>query len=265
MGKPRMNSWSLVTVTFNSRPDLERFWAGGVASGIEWIVVDNASTDGSAELAESLGATVVRLSKNVGFGAANNVGIELASAQYVACLNPDVRVVEDELSILQEAIDNLGGFVAPQLLNPDGSLQANGRGAPTLANKLLNRMLREGRHRTYRRIAASGEILRVTWAMGAAIAARRDTWQSVGGWDDRYFIYYEDAELGLAGAQLGFPTHVVGAVRWTHGWARETARLRIEPWRQEFRSAATFYRRHPGLLLPGKTRALQDNAKTATP
>ena len=82
MGKPRMNSWSLVTVTFKSRPDLERFWAGGVASGIEWIVVDNASTDGSAELAESLGATVVRLSKNVGFGAANNVGIELASAQY---------------------------------------------------------------------------------------------------------------------------------------------------------------------------------------
>lgn len=240
--------WSLITVTHNSAAALAQFWATPLPGDVEWVVVDNRSSDGSAELAESLGARVIRLERNVGFGAANNVGFRATTAPLVGFVNPDVTVVPESLPTLAEVIGRTGGIVSPQLLNPDGSVQANGRGYPFLAAKIRNRLESDARPSGYRRYAAPDEDLPVVWFIGAVVLGQRATLQRLGGWDESFFVYYEDSDLGLRAASAGVPRIVCGRTRWVHGWARETKTLRWSAWRRELPSMWKFYSRYPTLL-----------------
>jgi N-acetylglucosaminyl-diphospho-decaprenol L-rhamnosyltransferase len=242
------SSWTLVTVTYNSAEALRRFGADSLPDGIEWVVVDNASEDDSARVAEDQGASVVRLAKNVGFSAANNVGLARAAGDYIAFVNPDVAVRTSDLTRLEAALREHGEcLVAPQLLNLDSSPQPNGRGMPTMLRKVANRL--SASETPYRVFASPGEVRFIAWAMGAAVAGRRDTFERLGGWDERYFVYYEDSDLGLRSWAAQVPVLLIGDVRWIHGWARETMGLSLRAWRHELRGATRFFARYPGLLL----------------
>lgn len=242
--------WTVVTVTHNSARRLEEFWTSPPPDGVSWIVVDNASSDGSASTAWRLGATdVIELSVNVGFSKANNIGWRSTSSPYVAFINPDVAVGWRGLEPLADVLDSRAVLVAPQLLNRDGSLQPNGRGEPTIWAKLGNRSSLV-RSDSYRRYADLGQILDVSWFIGAAVAARRETLERLSGWDERYFLYYEDSDLGMRARRLGLTSVVHGDVRWVHGWERETTKLHWRPWAREFRAAWRFYRTYPSLLIP---------------
>jgi GT2 family glycosyltransferase len=252
-------SWSLITVTYNSARAIEAFWSSvDLGDDVEWVVVDNASTDNSRQLATDLGARVIPLDANRGFGAANNIGFHASSAPYVCFVNPDVTPVVAELPRLEALLnDEERLLVAPQLLNEDGSRQPNGRGAPSLLHKVLHRVRPGLVEDTYRREAARGEVVEVDWVMGAALAGRRAWLGSLGPWDERFFVYYEDSDLGLRNARAGGRTLVVGDVRWAHGWQRETASANWRAWRREVPSMVKFYRRYPGLLtlsLSGASR-----------
>ena len=87
--------------------------------------------------------------------------------------------------------------------------------------------------------------------MGAAVFMPSEVFSRIGGWDDGYFIYYEDSDICLRALHAGVPTYVDGDVRFVHGWARETKTGRsLAVWKHEFRSAARFYRRHPECIVP---------------
>lgn len=242
--------WSIVTVAYNSAQDLAGCWSKPPA-GVEWIVVDNDSSDDSTEIARSLGATVVKLDSNLGFSAANNAGLEHARGMFVCFANPDVTLEYATLEELERAMGSREVLVGPQLLNDDGSLQPNGRGMPTPYAKLRNRF-RGGRFAipSYNVTAKPGELVACVWLMGAAVAGRVDVVRSLGGWDDGFFVYYEDSDLGLRAWKRGIAVLLVGDVRWKHGWNRETARrFRLKPWVHEFRSATRFYVKYPWLVL----------------
>lgn len=243
--------WTFITVTYNNATTLEDFWVGEMPAWAEWIVVDNSSADGTVQVAEQLGATrVISLDSNVGFGAANNVGLRAARGQYIAFTNPDVTVDFESMGVLARAIDRTGGIVGPQLLNPDGSLQPNGRGLPTLASKIRNRLPDKFHVPGYQLLARAGQSLRVDWLIGAAVLGRKESFDSLGGWDERFFIYYEDSDIGLRTWLAGFSVEIVGDANWTHGWARETTRFRLEPWKRELASMAKFYAKYPSMLGP---------------
>lgn len=247
---------SIVTVTFNSRNDLLRSWSGFDPTLAEWIVVDNRSDDGSAEVAAGLGATVIDAGSNLGFSLANNLGAEIASGDVLVFCNPDVTVDEAGLRHLAERCTDDAGIIAPQLLNADGSLQENGRGTPFPHRKLLHMFTkRDPVHDPYLVFAGLGEQRDVVWAMGAAVAMHRRVFDRVGRWDGRYFIYYEDADICLRAHKAGVPVSLDGTVRWQHGWARETSKgMSLRAWRNEARSAMRFYASHPYCLLPvGRT------------
>ena len=233
-------------MTFNSSRALAEY-GRQVPEDVEWIVVDNGSADDSAEQARSLGARVVALTENRGFGAANNLGLATARGTYVAFVNPDVEMDFGSLGRLADVIDEEYGLVAPQLLNHDGTLQANGRGFPALQNKVRNRIHEQGTS-TYRLLARPGETRYVCWVMGAAVAARREWFISLGAWDERFFVYYEDADQGLRAWDSGMTVRLAGSVRWRHGWARETKSFRLKPWLLEMRAMRTFYSRYPAML-----------------
>lgn len=249
------NSWTLITVTYNSRSDLERFWNPEKVStgGFNWIVVDNNSHDGSAECARELGASVIKLPENRGFGAANNVGFREANDQYIGFVNPDVNVASKTLPRLLKLADT-GVLIAPQLLSVDGVAQPNGRGRARLSWKLGNRLNAKRYMGTYLRTAGPEQVLEVDWVMGAVVLGRRDTWQKLttgpGPWDEAYFVYYEDSDLGERCKASEVRCVLDGTSRWIHGWARETTMPKLKPWILEFRSMRVFYGRYPSLLMP---------------
>ncbi|WP_165788999.1 glycosyltransferase family 2 protein [Cryobacterium zongtaii] len=244
---------SLITVTYNSRAALQEFWGAQqlIPDGVEWIVVDNCSTDGSAELARKLGATVViERETNSGFSASNNVGLAAASGDFIGFVNPDIRVEYSDLRELQSVAISEKALVGPQLKNSDGSLQPNGRGFPLLVDKIRNRLGRqtalEGRYLLY---AADNGNRKVCWLMGAAVFGERSVVEAISGWDSHFFLYYEDKDICLRAWNAGFPVVLTAAVQWTHGWARETTKVSATPWKRELASMAKFYRRYPEFLF----------------
>lgn len=243
--------WTLITVSYNSEVEIAKFWSAERPTNVEWIVVDNASSDSSVRAAEAAGASlVVKLEKNVGFGAANNAGLAIAQGKFIAFVNPDVQVDFESLDALTTEITANGGLVSPQLVNEDGSLQPNGRGFPTLWNKVRHRLKGSEDFPDYVVFAKNSEVRYVCWTIGAAVAGTAETLRSLGGWDEKFFVYYEDSDLGMRAWAAGHTVRLLGDVRWVHGWARETTRFSITPWRLEIASMATFYRRYPELLLP---------------
>ena len=249
----RAQPWcSLVTVTYNSSRTLQAFWghADGIPSGIEWIVVDNASADDSAAVAERLGAHVIRLGENRGFSAANNAGLSAAAGEFIGFVNPDVRVDFADLRSLNDLAQDEGSLVSPQLLNADGTLQPNGRGYPFLLDKVRNRLGSNDQLRgSYLLYNDAAEPRPVVWLMGASVFGRREAIDKIGGWDPYFFLYYEDKDICLRAWRAGVPVLLDARSTWTHGWARETTSLRGTAWKREISSLVKFYRRYPEFLL----------------
>jgi N-acetylglucosaminyl-diphospho-decaprenol L-rhamnosyltransferase len=255
-----VSEWTLITVSYNSARTLERHWAGFDRSAARWIVVDNASTDDSAEVATRLGADVVRLDRNRGFSYANNVALRAATSKYVAFCNPDVEVDLASLEVLAGMVRERGAFVAPQLLNTDGTVQSSARGLPFLVDKLAHRGVQLPGSRVAEYLPQVTGTSPVCWAMGAALCGTRADLLRIGGWNDAFFIYYEDHDIGLRAWRHGIPVLVTAEVRWRHAWARETTAFRMKPWIHEVASAARFYRRYPELLLPTRRWAARRHA-----
>lgn len=242
-------TWGMVTVTHNSAGDLAQYWGGTrLPVGVDWVVVDNCSTDQSADLAADLGARVVRLKKNLGFSAANNIGADVSRGEFLGFVNPDVTVDPSNLGMLVESIDRTNGIVAPQLVYPDGIRQPNGRGLPTLSNKFRNRIGAQDVEGPYNILPVAPGLYNVAWLMGAATCMKRSTFLAVGGWNSRYFVYFEDAELGLRAHSMGVPVALDSRLSWIHGWARAPKKRSLRGWRLELASAARFYCQHPWLV-----------------
>lgn len=195
---------------------------------------------------------MLEMDANVGFGAASNVGFRAARGDLIAFVNPDVEVDFTALATLEIAIRQDGGLVAPQLTFDDGSLQPNGRLLPSLVNKVLSRIGVRRVIERYHVYAATGESVYVVWFIGAAVASTRHELNRLGApgpWDERFFVYYEDSDLGLRAWREGMTVRVVGDARWRHSWSRDTVRFRIRPWLRELSSMAKFYARYPDLVV----------------
>jgi N-acetylglucosaminyl-diphospho-decaprenol L-rhamnosyltransferase len=139
---------------------------------------------------------------NRGYTGGNNDGIAAAAGRYVLILNPDTQVIGDALSTLvtyAEAHPDVG-VVAPQLLNPDGSVQPSRRRFPTLTTALfestwLQSMAPRGVLRDYYMLDRSDdETLQVDWAVGACLLVRREVIDQVGPLDEGFFMYSEELD-----------------------------------------------------------------------
>jgi GT2 family glycosyltransferase len=158
----------------------------------EVIVVDNGSTDGSLELLRERGVRVLELGHNTGFAFAANRGIEAASAESVALVNTDVELAPDWLERMTQALDAQSASVASKMLDladrtrvydagdilrRDGVCEQRGRFGPD-----------DGRY---------DEPSDMFAACAGAALYRRDAVLGVGGFDERFFAYLEDVDLGL--------------------------------------------------------------------
>jgi hypothetical protein len=192
---------------------------------VEILVVDNASTDGSAEMVRDEFPQIHLLANNEnrGFTAANNQGLALSRGRYLLLLNPDTEVVGDALTRMlcyAEANKEVGAL-GPRLLNPDGSTQSSRRRFPTFATALVestvvqewwqdNQILRQ----YYMADTADDAIQQVDWVVGACLLVRRQAFEQVGGLDEGYFMYSEELDwcrrIKAAGWEIAYlPTAAI--------------------------------------------------------
>lgn len=173
-------------------------------AGVAVTVVDNASPDGSLEAIADLPIDAVQSAGNPGFGSACNAGADGGSAPFVLLINPDAELRSGALERMIEVLDAEPGvvLVGPRLLARDGSLMHSMRRyqrvPSTWARALyLHRVLpRAGWANEIDRRAAAYEAPGYPeWISGACMLIRREAFEAVGGFDDRFFLYCEDEDL----------------------------------------------------------------------
>jgi N-acetylglucosaminyl-diphospho-decaprenol L-rhamnosyltransferase len=278
--------WAAVVVNYEAGPLLlacvESLLADTSAGIPEVVVVDNGSRDGSIDalLRAVPGVRVVAPAANVGYAAAANRGTAATTAPVVAVCNPDLEVTGGTAAaVLARFADEPDlAAVGPLLRNPDGSPYPSARSHVTsfdaLGHALLGRIRPRNRFtRRYRELDADWRQPRdVDWVSGAIVFLRRAAVDSVGGWDERYFMYMEDVDLCWRLRRIGWrvayepggeAVHVQGASTGARPY-----RMIAEHHRSVYRFAARrWHGVHRWLLLPLAVfltaRALVDMAARA--
>ncbi|HEV2145819.1 MAG TPA: glycosyltransferase family 2 protein [Longimicrobiaceae bacterium] len=249
-----MSGVAAVVVNHNTRAHL-RACLASLPRGLPAVVVDNASTDGSPEMvrAEFPEALLLADGTNPGYGAAANRGVRACAAEHVLVLNSDTRLEPGAPEALRAYLDAhpRAAVAGPRLLNPDGSPQASCFPFPgTLAWFLENDPVAPLAARVPglrdRLLCASPprRATAVPWVLGAALAVRRSAFEAVGGFDEGYFMYFEEVDLCRRLASAGWETHFVPEARVAHVGAASTSQVRASMAVQHFRSTLRFYRRH---------------------
>jgi UDP-glucuronate 4-epimerase len=238
--KPRDPVLSVIIVNYNAgrliAKCIDSCWKNAPADGeLEVLVVDNASTDGSAEaLAVRDDVVFIRNRQNVGYAAANNQGIARARGDYLLLLNPDVElgpgVCDELMNFLDENPD--AGIVGPALVNPAGRLQESYRRFPNLLHLLGNR--RSLIYRLWPRNPFSrqgfyldlelGGPAKVDFLAGAAMMFKRELVDLIGPLDPKYFMYVEDADFSRRARDAGYYTYLLPHLTVLHHWGESAAR-----------------------------------------
>ena len=247
---------SAIVVNFNGGEMLSRcLEALRLACGrlkVETIVVDNGSTDGSAGSPDvQATAKVISLYHNRGFAEANNIGISHARGRHYLLLNSDcfLRAGSLEAMIYRLESDPHAALVGPRLLNADGTLQPSCHNFPSpavffLEQTMLWRVVRlVPGLRNKLLIAGSHESpMKVDWLLGACMLIRREALAESGGFDKKYFFYWEDADLCLRLQKLGWEVRFEPSAEAVHlGGASSSNPLLLVEF---FRSLKRFYRKH---------------------
>jgi GT2 family glycosyltransferase len=222
---------SIIIVSYNSESEildcLKSIDEKVGALSHEVIVVDNASADRTQEIVEQKRPAVhlIKNPDNVGFGPANNLGLAQAKGTYVLFLNPDTVIDTGTLADLVTLATSLPSFglLAPKLVSSDGTLQRSiHRRFPGWLSHIVQynfllftviQRLSPGYDYTLSGPKEHSYQHEILHAMGAAILIPHDVLKEVGGFDDRFFLYFEETELCLrvhkAGYKLYFTPKVV--------------------------------------------------------
>jgi N-acetylglucosaminyl-diphospho-decaprenol L-rhamnosyltransferase len=188
------------------------------------VVVDNASLDGSAEHLPDLSDLVlIRNSQNVGFAAACNQGARVGSAPYLLFLNPDTVLLPDTLRAVLAFLDGPDGtpfsICGGSVLQPDGTPGMSASRFPTLANVVTSTLRLERvvgvppRHMAAHELAASRPVDQV---IGAFFMVRRSLFNRLQGFDERYFLYYEEVDFCWRAASLGAAAFLLSEAKLHH-------------------------------------------------
>ena len=222
----------------------------------EIIVVDNASSDGSVEAIRNAfpQITVIASPTNRGFGAANNLAMKHATGDYFLLLNTDAFPKPHAFSALVNYLEKNPkvGVVGPRLLNANGSLQTSCYPFPTPARAWAeNLWLSAAFPRSplvgdYRRWGHDEER-EVAWAIGACLLVRKKVVEEVGGFDETFFMYAEEADWQRRIRNAGWTIAFTPAAVVTHlgGASGQAEKAKIS--RHFFESLDYYERKHHGV------------------
>jgi len=255
---------SVVVVTFNALPWVER--ALESVRGHETVVVDHGSTDGTLELVrERFPEARVIEQENKGLGGGSNAGMRIASGDYFLLLNSDAWALDD-------AVDRLAAFAdmhpeaavaGPRLLNPDGSLQRSVRGFPTvwrLATEYFFLRKLAPRSRAVNAFYGAGfdheEVREAEFLMGSVLLVRREAADTVGLFDEDFFMFSEETDWLYRFRQAGWKVLFTPDAEFVHVGGATTRQNWGPMFREQVRGHVRFLAKHRGLKEANRARRL---------
>jgi N-acetylglucosaminyl-diphospho-decaprenol L-rhamnosyltransferase len=271
---------SVLIVTYNSKrligALLDQLQPQLAALMAEVVVVDNASHDGTADelAARYPWVRLVRSEHNLGFAAGNNLGARHARGETLLLLNPDALpepgAVEAGLQLMNQSPQV--GMSGGRLLDTDGSTQPSARMFPTLFQELVvlsGMAARFPRSKLWghfdRTWADPGEAAVVDWVPGAFAFIRASTFAQLKGFDERFFLYYEEVDLCRRLQAAGLQVHYWPQLRVQHiggesaktvtGQKVSKAGSQLTLWR--VRAGLLYYRKHHGLAVAWAVNRLE--------
>jgi len=265
-------SVAVIIVNFNSGDALAATLASLEAglSGCDWhaIVVDNASWDSSQEAAAGhRNVTLLPQTANIGFAAGVNTGARATTAPFALILNPDCRLGSGVVRSLHEELERhpTCGVIGPKILDPEGTLQESARGDPNMLTGLFGRTSALSRlfpHLSLvRRNLAADSLSKagvssepVDWVSGACMLVRGEAFQQVRGFDERYFLYWEDADFCWRLRNIGRETRYMPSATVVHDVGQSSRNARALANREFHRSAYRYFATHvaPQWWHPGR-------------
>jgi N-acetylglucosaminyl-diphospho-decaprenol L-rhamnosyltransferase len=228
----------VVTVTYSPGPHLDRFLATlshATERPVSVILADNGSTDGAPEKAVQSYPNVrlLRTGGNLGYGTAVNRAVAeiTPESEFVVVANPDVQWGPGSIDVLLEAAERWprAGSLGPLIREPDGSVYPSARQVPSL--------IRGGMHAVvgpfwksnpwtteYRQERTEPSERSVGWLSGSCLLLRRSAFDEVSGFDERYFMYMEDVDLGDRLGTAGWQNVYVPSAEILHDKGHATGR-----------------------------------------
>ena len=252
---------SVIIVGWNAKHYLElcldSLAAAPPRRSMEVIVVDNASSDGSAEMIEARFPYVklIRSGENLGFAKGNNVAIRQCQGRYIALVNPDVIVFPECLDALVDFLDQNPkvGNVGPRVLNPDMTLQSTCRRFPTLWNNFCSASglapafkksrFFAGEHMFY---FPHDRTLPVDVLVGCFSMIRRETFNEVGLLDENLFMYGDDVDWCRRCWKAGWQVVFFPGAQAIHDRGKITAPYPVRFAVAQQRSILYYWRKHHG-------------------
>lgn len=228
-------------------------------SQIEVIVVDNASLDNTATLVRQEFPWVKFIAQptNLGFAKACNQAAKLATGRYFVFLNPDTEVSAGFFNDLEREFARHArvGILGGHLLRPDGSTQPSVRGLPTPWPMVLETLKLLQRFPwlapSYLRLSFNYETSQfVEQVMGACFAVRRETWEQLNGFDERFFVWFEEVDFCKRALTQGYEIWYSAHLILIHQQGQSFNQLTYAKRHRLFTQSLLWYaRKHFGLLL----------------
>ena len=205
--------------------------------GVQVIVVDNASPDDSVEAVADLPISIVQNQSNLGFAKACNIGWRHGTGRYVLFLNPDARIGEASLTRLVERLERDGpGLAGPRTVTSAGELVHSQRRFVGVAAVwaqvfFLHRVLGDGASvdGIIREAGAYEQTQTPDWLSGACMLLPRDVLETLGGFDERFFMYCEDRDLCRRIRRLGLEVVFEPAATAVHDEGSSAPSWRMAP------------------------------------
>jgi GT2 family glycosyltransferase len=255
---PRTRRASVIIVNYKSYAELDACLTSleFSAEDVEVVVVDHASsTDALARVrAAHPGLTAAPTPLNRGFSAGVNVGARLASGRHLLILNPDTQLkpgaMEAMIHYLEAHPDT--AVVGARVENPSGTVQRSARRFPTMLTGLAGRSslftrLWPGNPLSRRDVLADASTSAprdVDWVAGSCMAVRAEAFEQVGGMDERFFLYWEDADICQRLRASGWRTVYLPSAVVVHGVGRSRRHARSLSVRAFHRSAYLYFAKH---------------------
>jgi len=228
----------VVTVTYSPGPHLDRFLASlshATDRPVTVIMADNGSTDGAPEeaLERYPNARLLRTGANLGYGSAVNRGAaEIGpESEFFVVANPDVQWGPRSIDILLEAAARWprAGALGPLIRDPDGSVYPSARHLPSLIrggmHAVVGPLWKSNPWTTeYRQEQQEPSERPVGWLSGSCLLLRRAAFDEVSGFDERYFMYMEDVDLGDRLGRRGWQNVYVPSAEILHDKGHATGR-----------------------------------------
>ncbi len=197
------------------------------------VVVDNNSSDGSAEMVAQIYPMVnlIRLKKNLGYAGGHNIAYSQTESPVFIVLNPDVIVLPSSLETLVQTFEKFpkAAIVGPCLLNPDGSLQFSARRFYDWRTVACRRLPIPGRKKVndyhLMKDCDFNQVLNVDWVLGAAVGIRRSAFNERILFDTRYKLYFEDVDLCYFAKKRGWDVLYCPQSKMIHDHQRNSAKV----------------------------------------